>query len=156
MDNNLGSIYEYYGWNDKGGGLTYEFDAEYEIGSLGLITTASVATATVKCWEENGTMQSFNLSMSNGISVKLDGKKQYSILTLPEAVKAKKIQFGLARGASNCTLVSIQEVRFYKYDGLLNRTRALYTDNLHTVLRDDVTQKTIDALREEVNTPDEF
>ena len=33
---------------------------------------------------------------------------------------------------------------------------ALYIDDLHTVLKDDVTQADIDALREKVNTPDEF
>ncbi|MDE6091857.1 MAG: M60 family metallopeptidase, partial [Ruminococcus sp.] len=51
---------------------------------------------------------------------------------------------------------TVAETYFYKYDTLMDEVMDLYVDDLHTVLKDNVTQKTIDALREKVNTPDEF
>jgi hypothetical protein len=50
--------------------------------------------------------------------------------------------------------IAMSEVYFYYYDGLMDEIMGLYTDDLHTVLRDDVTQETIDELRERVNAVD--
>ena len=44
---------------------------------------------------------------------------------------------------------------FYEYDPVEDDIMGLYTDDLHTVLRSDVTHDTIDALRVRINTKDQ-
>ena len=39
--------------------------------------------------------------------------------------------------------MSIAEIRFYEYDLLLNEVLALYTDDLHMTLREDVDEPII-------------
>ena len=84
--------------------------------------------------------------------------RTYYMLKLPNAVTAKKVQIGLARylAGGSYNLITVAEVYFYHYDTLRDEIMALYADDLHTVLKEDVTQETIDALRTKVNTPDEF
>ena len=43
--------------------------------------------------------------------------------------------------------ITVSEVYFYYYDTLMDEIMSLYEDDLHTVLRPDVTQAVIDALR---------
>ena len=75
------------------------------------------------------------------------------MLRFPGPIVAKKIQFALSRVYVYGT-ISISEVYFYEYDSLEEDIMALYTDDLHTVLREDVTQATIDGLKKRINTVD--
>ncbi len=51
--------------------------------------------------------------------------------------------------------INVSEVYFYYYDTIEDDIAGLYDDDLHLVLRPDVTQETIDELRARLNTPDE-
>ncbi|MDE5792527.1 MAG: M60 family metallopeptidase, partial [Oscillospiraceae bacterium] len=51
---------------------------------------------------------------------------------------------------------TVAETYFYYYDYLMDEVMDLYVDDLHTVLKDDVNRRTIKALRDKVNTPNEF
>lgn len=166
VDNNPLS-YHYHGTWDSGGynpvggnlnanhGLVYEFDEAYMMKSFAVTEAmpgnSSYGYVKVRCWDENGA----EINLGNvDIQRKTDSKNRiYYMINLPEAASVKKIQFGLARGVASGSN-TVAEVYFYQYDSLEDDIMALYADDLHTVLREDVTQEIIDALRTRLNTPD--
>ncbi len=79
--------------------------------------------------------------------------RAYYVLKFPGAIEAKKIQFALSRVYVYGT-ISISEVYFYEYDTIEEEIMALYGDDLHTELKESVTQDTIDALKKRVETKD--
>ncbi|MDE5937267.1 MAG: hypothetical protein K2G83_07670, partial [Ruminococcus sp.] len=161
VDNNAGSYYSKATWDDGGfnnlgnNGITYTFDKEYKIDTIAILATVDPFYAKVRYWQEDGSAATVGAS----IQKKSDSQGRiYYMLKLPNAVNANKIQIGLGRYwyTDPYKLVTISEVYFYHYDVLRDEIMDLYTDDLHTVLKADVTQENIDALREKVNTPDEF
>jgi len=163
VDNDAASYYSKTAWDDGGyntigaNGLTYEFDQAYRLDSIALLPTDGMqySYAQVRWWAEDGS----NAVVRATVQTLRDSEgRVYYMLKLPNAVTAKKLQIGLARylagGAYN--LITVAEVYFYHYDTLRDEIMALYADDLHTVLKEDVTQKVIDELRIKVNTPDAF
>lgn len=163
VDNNAASYYSKPTWDDGGfnnigsNGLFFTFDKAYKLDTIALLPTDGMqySYAKVKWWNESGEAAVISASI---LQQKDSEGRTYYLLKLPEAVTASKIQIGLARylATSAYQLITVSEVYFYRYDELRDEIMALYTDALHTVLRDDVTQETIDVLREKVNAPDEF
>lgn len=162
VDNNPYSHFFLNSW-DSGGynnlgvnGVTYEFDQPYKLQTFALTEVSeqspSYGYVRVRYWDEDGKAIEINRM---GIQKKLvSGNRSYYIIRLPEAVTAKKIQFGVSRVVASGT-ITFSEVYFYHYDSLEDDIMALYQDDLHTVLRSDVTQATIDELRTRINTVDE-
>lgn len=162
VDNNPYSHFFLNSW-DSGGynnlgvnGVTYEFDQPYKLQTIALTEVSeqspSYGYVRVRYWDEDGKAIEINRM---GIQKKLvSGNRSYYIIRLPEAVTAKKIQFGVSRVVASGT-ITFSEVYFYHYDSLEDDIMALYQDDLHTVLRSDVTQATIDELRTRINTVDE-
>lgn len=163
VDNNAASYYSKGTWDDGGfnalggNGLTYTFDDAYKMDTIALLVAggADPFYAQVRYWTEDGENQVVRASVN---TMKDAEGRAYYTLKLPYAVTATKIQIGLGRYwyTDEYKLITIAETYFYHYDELMDEVMDLYVDDLHTVLKDDVTQKTIDALREKVNTPDEF
>ncbi len=161
VDKNPGSYYSCGTWdtggfNAMGGnhGLFYEFDQEYKIQYFAFQEPAVQAPgygyARVRWWDGNGTASEASCQVQR----KTDAENRvYYRIRLPQAVTAKRIQIGLARSVAKGS-VTVSEIYFYHYNSLEDDIFALYTDDLHTVLRDDVNQKTIDDLRARINTPD--
>ena len=148
------------GFNALGNnGLYYEFDQEYTIQQIALqeITPLDLNYFYVKInyWDENGNLTSLG---RNAASIRKKTDKDghpYYVITLPQKAQIKKIQIGLARYLAYGN-INISEVYFYRYDTIGEDIYALYEDNLHTTLKSDVTQSTIDALRTRLNTPDKI
>ncbi|MDE6088559.1 MAG: M60 family metallopeptidase [Oscillospiraceae bacterium] len=146
------------GWNWLGGnGLTYTFDDEYTLDTIGILTTTGIDFTHLVYWDKNGKEHAeFNgaWDYKNYSSRKIDAEgRPYYIIKLPYPITASKIQIGISRYDAPIT---IAETYFYHYDTLMDEVFALYIDDLHTVLREDVTQDTIDEMRVRINTPDEF
>lgn len=145
------------GYNNLGNnGVTYEFDQPYKLQYIALqelaVQSPGYGYVRVKYWDENGALTEINRM---GIQRKTDeDNRVYYLIKLPAAVTAKKIQFGVSRSVASGT-ITFSEVYFYHYDSLEDDIIALYEDDLHTVLRSDVTQATIDELRNRINTKDE-
>jgi len=163
VDNDAASYYSKATWDDGGynalgsKGLTYEFDQAYTVDTIALLPTDGMqySYAKVRWWAEDGSSAEVKAAVQ---SVKDSEGRTYYMLKLPSKVTAKKLQIGLARylAGSAYNLITVAEVYFYHYDTLRDEIMALYADDLHTILREGVTQETIDALRSKVNTPDEF
>ena len=166
VDQNGSSYYVKGSWDDGGynymslkHGLTYEFDQAYRMDTIAFHDVTSQDTgifyAQVRWWDEDGNAEYINYGRISLQGRRDAGNRLYYVLKLPQPVEAKKIQFGLARYAAQGNQITVSEVYFYHYDTLLESIMNLYQDDLHTVLREDVTQETIDALRAQVNAPDE-
>lgn len=161
VDNNPSSHYALGTW-DSGGynslsrGLVYEFDQAYELDRIALQEVAPQSPqygfVQVRYWDENGGAHMLPARMK--IQRKVDSENRpYYLIKFPEPVRAKKLQFGLARFVASGS-ISVSEVYFYHYDSIERDIMALYEDDLHTVLRSDVNQASVDALRKRINTPD--
>ena len=158
LDGDIDTFYKITTWDDggfnnmgTGNGLTYEFDQEYDLGGIAFSSTDPFY-ARLRYWDEAG-----NFYTVNGCSKKTDVNGQlYYTIDIPNGGKAKKVQFAVARYWWDQTLITVHDVCFYEYNDLLKRTKALFADELHSVLRDDVTVEMLDALYEEANTPDQF
>lgn len=148
------------GFNNLGGnGITVEFDDEYSIGSVAVSRPYGGTNFTytkVRYWDADGKEYSINDGgYIYGSTWTLDvNKNGYYIIKFPYEIKAKKIQIGFANAWVQPNLIAIAEMCFYPYDHTMSDIMNLYVDNLHTVLRDDVTQETIDELRERINEVD--
>ena len=166
VDNNASSYYYKGTWDDGGfnymgasHGLTYEFDQAYKMDTFAFHDDTSRDTgyfyAKVRCWGEDGNLIEGMDNRSVSISRKSDQSgRVYYVMKLPEPKEIKKIQFGLAQYGVQGNRIAVSEVYFYKYDTLWADIMGLYEDDLHTVLRSEVTQKDIDDLRTRINTVD--
>ena len=96
-------------------------------------------------------MAAKNLSILQRTDV--NGRKYY-LIKLAEPIKANKIRLGFTRGNNQRDII-ISEVNFYYYDSLENDILALYGDDLHTTLKENVSEATIDALQKRLDTKDE-
>ncbi|MDE7364785.1 MAG: fibronectin type III domain-containing protein [Ruminococcus sp.] len=162
VDGNATSYYSKATWDDGGfnnlgnNGLIYTFDQEYKMDTIGILTTASIDYTNLRWWDKDGNEAGRITDSYANISVrKTDSEgRYYYVLKFSSPITASKIQIGLARYLTSP--VTISETYFYYYDELMDEIMDLYVDNLHTVLKDNVTHRTIELLRQKVNTPDEF
>ncbi len=165
VDHDPSSYYQKNTWDDGGfnnlgqNGLIYEFDQAYKLDTIALQEFVPQSMgyfyARVRYWDEDGKQVDIGRD-SISVQRKTDAQgRVYYVLKLPEPVNAKKIQFGLARYLAGNIGTTISEVYFYYYDTLMDEVMALYEDDLHTVLRADVTQSVIDALRVKIHAKDE-
>lgn len=148
------------GYNNLGNnGLFYEFDREYTIQKIAFqeITPSDLGYFYVKInyWDKEGNLTSLGRNAAS-IQRKTDKDNHtYYQITLPQKAQIKKIQIGLARYLAYED-IDISEMYFYHYDSIGEDIYSLFEDDLHTTLKPDVTQSTIDALRTRLNTPDEI
>lgn len=163
VDHDPSSCYQMGSWDDGGfnnmslkHGLTYEFDQAYKMDTIAFHDLACQDTgyfyAKVRYWDENGVQKD-----AQGVSLirKTDeADRSYYVIKLSQPVTAKKLQFGLARYSASGS-ITVSEVYFYYYDTLMDEIMGLYADDLHTMLREEVTQADIDRLRVKINTIDE-
>ncbi|MDE5763419.1 MAG: M60 family metallopeptidase [Ruminococcus sp.] len=160
-----GDPFSYYSkgtWDDGGfngignNGLTYTFDKDYTLDTIAIFTMQDISYTNMRCWDSEGNLvYILNDGYANLASRKTDKNgTPYYILKLPHAVTANKVQISLARYLASP--ITVAETYFYHYDTLMDEIMDLYVDDLHTVLKDGVTHRTIENLRKKVNTPDEY
>lgn len=154
--------YYYRGTWDDGGfnnigdhGLYYEFDEAYDMQRIALYESVygvpEFFYTRVNYWDEDGNMTELGRLP---VSKKFDSEgRKYFQVNLSSKITAKRIQIALANYSASGR-INIAEVYFYRYDTIADDIMALYADDLHLVLRNDVTQADIDALRTRINTPD--
>lgn len=161
VDNDPASYYKKTTWDDGGynnlgrNGLTFTFDETYKIDTVVMTATEGMEYFYMKTqwWDANGKASTIGTSRRTVTDAK--GSK-YILIKLDRPVEAQKIQFGFARYSAGTNLITVTDTYFYHYDDLRDVVMGLYADDLHTSLRADVTQQTIDEIREKINTPDEF
>ena len=161
VDGDANSYYVKKSWDDGGynwignNGLYVEFDDEYEIGSFAVSRPydgTNYSYTQIIYWDADENQ--YSISRFQGASWKTDvNNKGYCVINLPKKIKAKKMQIAFGNATASGQ-IAISEMYFYAYDYTMEEIMNLYVDDFHTVLRDNVTQETIDELREKINLKD--
>ena len=79
--------------------------------------------------------------------------RKYVLAKLPQPVTSSKVRIGMGHSWSSGNVV-VAEMRFHAYDSLESDIMALYADDLHLELKDDVTSAAVDELQQRLDTPD--
>ena len=141
-----------YGAN-RGSEIT--FDDTYQIGTIAFAETLeqgypmSLWRVKVTYWDEDGVAK---VVRPTSLQTKTSNGHRYYIVKLDEPITTHKIKVDTAGYAGSVQTMS--EIRFYEYDSLADDIKALYTDDLRLVLKDEVNQEVLDNLKERLNTPD--
>ncbi|MDE6664868.1 MAG: fibronectin type III domain-containing protein, partial [Ruminococcus sp.] len=147
-------------WNNGGyngpsnDSFVFEFDDVYEFSSFAVTypySNNSIAYSCVRYWDEKGY---YTLKNIGGYSTFTDKNgNQYYLVRLPQTIKTNKLQIGLDTYRGH---ISVAEMAFYTKDETREKIKNLYADEYHLVLKDDVTQETIDELRKEIAAKDRW
>ncbi len=161
VDKDAASHYQILDWDDGASypspdkGLLFTLDDYYEMNYIAFAEAEDIgwySGAYVYYYDQghpNGTAAQ-NVSLLQRTDV--NGRKYYMI-KLAQPIKANKVRLGFTRG-NNQREIIISEVNFYYYDSLENDILALYADDLHTVLKGDVTEAVIEELQKRLDTKD--
>lgn len=144
------------GWYTGEKGPTVEFDEEYTMDTIAVAQaewTGSLNYANIVYYDKQGTQKSSRASQVYTRQDK-DGLN-YTLIKLPEPIKAKRVSVNVGRGNMSNGKITIAEINFYYYDDLEDRINELYEDHMHIKLKDSVQMEDIEALEAEVNKIDE-
>jgi hypothetical protein len=166
VDDDYGSYWTKEDWDDgvwyDGGlskGMIITLDDDYKINYFTFAAAdekLGVNLVKINYWNsKTGSTASSQQTVSARLIQKTDNNNNpYYIVKLDETITADRIQMCLARDWSDWTEMKVAEIRFYQYDSLEDDIMNLYTDEMHTTLREDVTEKTIEDLENSLETPD--
>lgn len=161
-DNSYSSYLYVNDWSDgtshndfTGRGVVYEFNEEQEIGFITIAQIENKAylnDAEFLYEDANGNMTTVKTDCYN-VQTRTDvNGREYSYVRLREPIKTKKLQMFIARYGNG---MSIAEVRFHKYAGVEKEIDDLFADEqMHLVLKDDVTEDKLNEIQDHLNTPD--
>lgn len=164
VDGDPYSCWELKDW-DSGG--TYEkyrgpiitLDQPYTMDTIAFISGPNQKTGfletnfRIRAWEgEESEPVLIKGRLSARASLDQNGKTYYEFLA-DEPFTADQVQINLTT-VNSVRYMSIAEIRFYEYDLLLNEVLALYTDDLHMTLREDVDEPIIASLRAQADQVD--
>lgn len=161
VDKDAASYYQVLDWDDGAAypaatkGLLFTLDDYYEMSYIAFAEAEDIgwySGAYVYYYDKehpDGTAAQ-NVSLVQKTDV--NGRKYYMI-KLAQPITANKVRLGFTRG-NNYYNIIISEVNFYHYDSLEDDILALYADDLHATLRDDVTQAEIEELQKRLDTQD--
>ena len=133
-------------------GITLTLDKNYKMSYLTFGTTDynySFQNAAVWYWDNDGQRTELNSRLLQKLD---ENNNTYYLLKFEKAIETNKLQFCLS--TANKRLMKISEIHLHHYDSLEDDIMALYADEMHTILKDEVTEETIQALEERVNTKD--
>ncbi len=141
--------------NDYSKGVTVTLDREYRMNYLTFTAadiTGNPERARVVYWNSDTGVG--GAVVENSLIRRLDkNNRPYYIVKFHEAVTADQVQLCIGTGYASIDL-KIGEIHFHEYDPLDDEIMNLYTDAMHTTLRDGVTEEEIDELERRLNIPD--
>ncbi len=161
VDNDYASYWSKTDWDDgvsypdAAKGMTITFDQEYQMNYFTFAAAdqkAGFDTVRVEYWKE-ADMQYAQTAGARLLEKYDVNDHPYYIVKLDETIKAKKIKMSLGRYYTRAEM-KVGEIRFYQYDSLEDEIMALYTDEMHTTLRGDVTLAVIQKLQNRLDTAD--
>lgn len=159
VDNDYISWYGLDDWDDgatypDAGGLRVTFGQSYHIGSISLAQIEDRGSyGVVRVFARGQDGKEYQLSNVSLVKHS-DGSRSYYTIKIAGGVTTDYLRVCIGYTYWNSP-VSIAEIRFYTYDSLEDDILALYADDLHVTLRDDVDEATIEALQTRLDTPDE-
>ncbi len=161
VDKDFGSYYQVLDWDDgaeyvaASKGLLFTLDDYYKMSYIAFAEPEDIASygkVSVYYYDKENPDGVYAQNVSVTQRTDENGRKYYMI-KLASPITANKIRLGFARGYG-LRNITIAEVNFYHYDSLEDDILALYADDLHTTLRDDVTEAMISELQKRLDTVD--
>lgn len=160
VDGDFSSWYGLDDWDDgatypDNGGVRVTFDDTYQIGSISLAQAEDRGTyGNVRLFARDSAGKEYQVP-NVSIAKHIDGNGRiYHTIKIPGGVETDYLRVCVGYTYWNSP-VSIAELRFYAYDSLEDDILALYADNLHMTLEEDVDESTIQTLQTRLDTPDE-
>ncbi len=161
VDDDYGSYWTKADWDDgvaypaNDRGMTVTLDQDYQMNYIAYAAAnqqAAVTYARIGYWSTD------NPTQERIVGARLLARKDvhnnpYYIIKLDTTITANKIHISLGRGSGRINMM-VGEIRFYQYDSLEDDIMGLYMDEMHTTLREDVTEATIQALQDRLDTVD--
>lgn len=159
VDNDFASWYGLDDWDDgaaypDNGGIRVNFDGKYNVGSISLTQSEDrgyYGNARVFAKNEKG--NEYQIAGTTIVQRTAENGRKYYTIKIPGGVTTNylRVCVGYTYLAKP---VSISEMRFYQYDSLEDDILALYADDLHLTLNDDVTEEILNDLQTRLDTPD--
>lgn len=159
VDNDFASWYGVDDWDDGASynlndGLRVTFDARYHIGSISLTQAEDRSGyGKVRLFARDEQGSEYQVP---GVTIVRhnDGSRNYFTIKIPGGVTTDYLRVCVGYTYWDSP-VSISEMRFYEYDSLEDDILALYADDLHVTLQEEVDEGTLDDLQTRLDTPDE-
>ncbi len=111
---------------------------------------SSYAAGAIRYKDEKGNWQKIRGSLT-----KKTDKDNNAFYTLIAESPIESDTFQLCLETWGGRMVTIAEMRFYEYEDLASRINAMYADDMHIKLTDEVTQDTIDNFKAELEEVDD-
>ncbi len=156
VDNDYATYYYLGDWDDgrsypsSDKGFTVQLTEKHKMNVImfaDVVDNISYKNVAVYYLDENGYEALATLRNLTTLS-DVNGRRYYMI-KLDQPIETDQVRICLEQWSR---YIGVAEIRFYEYDDLEDRVMALFKDNYHLVLREDVDQKMIDGLRKELNT----
>ena len=134
-----------YPGNDKG--FTVELDNTYHIGYIAVgQAIENPELSHVRVYADGKEVEGISF-----VTRKDENGRKYYLIKLPlDGVTAKTFRICLRN--FNTKSVNVAEAAFYEYDSLEKEVMDLYEDDLHTVLKDSVTEEMLNELQRRLDT----
>ncbi|MCI9415835.1 MAG: hypothetical protein HFI82_00270 [Eubacterium sp.] len=161
VDNDYGSYWVKNDWddgcayptNDKG--MTITLDDDYRMNYITYAAVDQVARleyARVGYWSKDGSEEKI---MGTKVLEKRDeNDNPFYIIKFNETITANKVHLSFGRASVRADM-KVGEIHFHRYDSLEDEIMGLYADEMHTTLKNDVTEAVIAALETRLETRDE-
>ncbi len=163
VDENYASYWVKADWDDGvsypglSKGVTVTLDNEYQMNYLTFAAAdekSRVGLVRVGYWNQES--KDVEQNVNARLIAKTDERNNnYYIVKFDETITADKIHLCLGRSWADRSDMMIGEIHFHSYDSLEDEIMGLYEDEMHTTLRLDVTDNTIQSLEERLETVDE-
>lgn len=162
VDDDYGSYWMKEDWDDgvaypaDSKGVTLTLDNDYKMNYITFAAAdqpADIQTVRLRYWNT----QSGSAATVAGVRLfkRVDeNNKPFYLVKLDQTVTANKIHLCLGRNGSGHQAMMIGEIHFHQYDSLEDDIMNLYEDEMHTTLKPDVTEASITALEERLETVD--
>lgn len=107
--------------------------------------------AELEVWDAEGNRTVYRLGVY-ALYASNPAAKNTMRFVLPAPVNAKKVKLVLSKYGAG--VITISELNFFKFDSLEKDVNALYADDMHITLKENVTEEMIAALEVRANTKD--
>ncbi len=146
----------YHDYNTKG--IEVTFDKAYKMNYFAFAQIENLGDfVDAKLWYKDMTTgKTVGPIVASQVVTKTgENGRQYTIIKLAEPIESDRVQIAVGRRYAYIGKITIAEMRFYEYDSIEDDINNLYADQLHTTLKDTVTEQTFKDLQTRLDTKDE-
>lgn len=140
--------------NESNRGLRVTFDGTFDFGAMAFAEPENGSISSIRVWYHDLETNSMKEITGLRYTARTDenGRRHFYI-DFGTQITTDQLHMCTATGWTRS--MKIAEMRFYGYDSIHQDIMALYADDYHTTLREDVDATVLEQLYTRLNTPDE-